>query len=289
MIENKHRIFTIPNIITSLGLLSGGVAIIYAFDNPTNLKYAAYFIALAAVFDFLDGFFARLLNQQSPMGKELDSLADLVSFGVAPAVIIYQMVRKSIHVKAFSFDLPFLDILILLSPLLIVVFAALRLAKFNVDDRQSESFVGLPTPASALLLASLPLIKDFNPDDLIIIHDLFQISFNFYILMAIIGLQVFVMENYLFYMPFIFFVSIMMVVEMPLFSLKFKNLKWKNNRLRFIFLGLSVLILLLFQAYALPLVVLMYIFFSLLKIIKNSLQNRKAHKSIYENEKYAEL
>ncbi len=298
MSNNQYRIFSVPNMITAMGLLSGTMAVVYAFENPLKLTYAAYFIGIAAIFDFLDGFFARLLKQQSALGKELDSLADLVSFGVAPAAIIYQLMKRSLSVKSFSLNMPWGtpelwptigSTLLLLSPLLVVVFAALRLAKFNVDHRQTNSFMGLPTPAAALLIASLPFLKGFDPDHLIIISDLFQIKTNFYVLLSIIGFQVVVMESFYFYLPIIIFVCIMMVVEMPLFSLKFKDLSWKNNRLRFVFLSISLFLILGLQALALPLIVLMYIFFSLLKIIVKSLENKNLPKAIPEADGFVDL
>jgi CDP-diacylglycerol--serine O-phosphatidyltransferase len=140
----------IPNAITSLNLFCGCVALVFAFDNDTVT--AAFFILAAAVFDFCDGFAARLLKAYSPMGKELDSLADVVSFGVAPSAIVFSMLADG---TCFN---PFLSF----GAFLIAVFSALRLAKFNIDTRQNESFIGLPTPACALFFCGLTSIQNID-------------------------------------------------------------------------------------------------------------------------------
>ena len=142
----------IPNAITSLNLVSGCIAIILTFNF--DLKYAAYFILLAAVFDFFDGMAARWLHVKSAIGKELDSLADIVSFGVAPGLIVFQLCAVSNDIVLFAGEINLVPFIALLIP----VFSALRLAKFNLDTRQTESFIGLPVPANALMIASLPLI-----------------------------------------------------------------------------------------------------------------------------------
>ncbi|MEY3679312.1 MAG: hypothetical protein RI924_1453 [Bacteroidota bacterium] len=139
----------IPNTLTCLNLFSGCVGLVFAFEN--QLIFAAYAIGISAMLDFFDGMTARLLKAYSEIGKELDSLADVVSFGVLPSLIIYQLFKTSTSVHAY---LPYLAFMI-------AVFSALRLAKFNVDTRQSEHFIGLPTPANALLIGSLPFIRFF--------------------------------------------------------------------------------------------------------------------------------
>ncbi|OZA56958.1 MAG: CDP-diacylglycerol--serine O-phosphatidyltransferase, partial [Sphingobacteriales bacterium 39-40-5] len=138
----------IPNSVTCLNLFSGCLGIVFAFQG--NLIWASYAIVIAAVFDFFDGMLARLLKAYSDIGKELDSLADMVSFGVLPSVIIYQLFALSPQIDFGADWLSF-------SAFIIAVFSALRLAKFNIDTRQSENFIGLPTPANALLIASFPL------------------------------------------------------------------------------------------------------------------------------------
>lgn len=185
---------------------------------------AAYFVWAACLFDFFDGFAARGLKVSSPIGKELDSLADVVSFGVLPAVVIFKFWNEGAGPY-----LPFFS-------LAIAVFSALRLATFNVDDRQKDSFRGLPTPANALLLTALPLQTEAIQAWLI----------NPWILMTLIALS-----------------SWLLVSPIELFALKFKNLTWRENKIRFTFLMLTVLVLALWQAASLPLVILLYIALSL--------------------------
>ena len=141
----KIKIFTIPNIITCFNLLMGCAALISAFRG--ELKFAFWFIVAGAVFDFLDGLFARLLNQYSPVGKELDSLADMVTFGTVPAVIMWQLL------------MPVAGANLALLGFLIAPMSALRLAKFNVDQRQTSEFIGLPTPANAMFISSLVFLN----------------------------------------------------------------------------------------------------------------------------------
>lgn len=190
----------IPNAITSMNLLSGCFATIFAING--NYQAAFLFILAAGIFDFCDGFAARLLKAYSPLGKELDSLADIVSFGVAPAMLL------------FSFMQSISSGIIVFIPLLIAVFSGLRLAKFNIDTRQSENFIGMSTPPCAFLCGSLLYvlsiyshIAEFFADQIYIIPVLSVI------------------------------LSLLLVSEIPMFSFKFKNLTWKDNAPRFIFLG----------------------------------------------------
>ena len=172
MSKNNFFYRNIPNLFTLLNLLSGAIAIILSFEGRNNVVLASYFIYTAAIFDFFDGFAARALKASSPIGKELDSLADMVSFGIAPSMILFQLIKNSMQVKQFAFAMPIGDVLQLLAPLLIAAFSAIRLAKFNIDKRQTEVFLGLATPACAMLVAAIPLIHDFNPDDLILFPNL---------------------------------------------------------------------------------------------------------------------
>jgi CDP-diacylglycerol--serine O-phosphatidyltransferase len=219
----------IPNAITCLNLLSGCVAIVCAFQE--DYLSAAMLIGLAAVFDFFDGMAARLLKAYSPIGKDLDSLADLISFGVAPAMMVYNFLFTQTLVTDYSPSLAW-------SAFLIPVFSALRLAKFNNDTRQTESFLGLPTPANALFWAfgisgSFVFFMDatFNP------------------LIVVTGLIVF---------------SALLVLEIPMFSLKFKHLKWRGNRLRYYFLLGCVILLATLQLNGLAPCILWYIVLSVL-------------------------
>src|SRR5476651_291942 len=145
----------LPNAITCANLFSGCVGIVFAFSG--NPVFAAYCIFLAAIFDFFDGFASRVLQSFSGIGKDLDSLADMVSFGFLPAAIMYQLFLQAPQIEGVSQYLNFIAFLI-------PVFSALRLAKFNTDERQTEIFIGLPTPANAILIASLPFILDQHPN-----------------------------------------------------------------------------------------------------------------------------
>ena len=193
----------IPNSITSLNLLSGCFATVYALNG--NFKCAFLFIIAGAVFDFCDGLAARALKAYSPMGKELDSLADMVTFGVAPAMILYRFQAES-------------GFLIYL-PLLIAVFSGLRLAKFNIDTRQSENFIGLATPSCALICGSLIYAAETYPQ-----LAGFLTAYSYIVPMLALVL------------------CYLLVCEIPMFSFKFKSLKWKDNQARFTFLGLVAIL-----------------------------------------------
>ncbi|MBE9469432.1 MAG: CDP-diacylglycerol--serine O-phosphatidyltransferase [Bacteroidetes bacterium] len=240
MEKSKKITRYIPNFITSLNLFSGSIATVLAFEG--YLTYAAAFIVLASIFDFFDGMSARLLKVSSPMGKELDSLSDLVSFGFAPSVILYSLLKQIIfpNVQMNLSNIEFSQILILLSPFLIAVFSGLRLAKFNVDERQTSSFIGLPTPANALLIVSLPIILSGN--DYAYLRDFIL---NIYILI-----------------PLIFIQSYLLIAEFPMFSFKFKNLKFSDNKIRYIFLIFVIALFVIFKLAAIPLAIFMYIIFS---------------------------
>ena len=211
---------SIPNFITSLNIASGTLSIIFSFEGlPTQ---AAYFILLAAVFDFSDGLVARLLHAQSEMGKELDSLADIISFGLAPAIIAYHIMKSSLLIDIlYPSNLEWDRMLYLFSIILIPIFSGLRLAKFNIDTRQTSSFIGLPTPANALFFAAMPIIASQNPFEPIL----------------------FLIYNKTFLLYTIIISSLLLVSPIPMFSFKFKNLKLKDNALRYFFLSLSLLLL----------------------------------------------
>ena len=221
----------LPNALTCGNLLCGCLGIIQVFEG--NLITAAWLIGLAGVFDFFDGFLARLLHVSSPIGKELDSLADMVTFGVLPALIIYHLIINSCTsgtctVGLFGFYKPYIA-------LALAVSSALRLAKFNIDTRQSESFIGVPTPANGLLIASLPLILHFQPE-----YTSYILNFNLLVFYSII-------------------MSYLMVAELPLFALKFKSFGWKGNEIKFIFLGISVVLMILLKFVSVPLIIFLYI------------------------------
>lgn len=219
----------IPNMITSLNLFSGCVACVFAFTG--QFTFATYFILLAAVFDFLDGFVARLLKAYSVIGKELDSLADMVSFGLAPGVML------------FSF-LSVINVYFAFVAFLIPVFSALRLAKFNVDTRQTTSFIGLPTPANALFWVFL--ISNIPPELILYLDP----SKQYYVIL--ISVVLIATSCY------------MMIAELPMFALKFKNFSWGDNKIRYIFLALCLISIVLFLQQAFPVIIVLYVFMSLI-------------------------
>lgn len=223
----------IPNAITCFNLFSGCVGIVFAFNN--NLIYAGYAIIIAALFDFADGLIARALSVYSILGRELDSLADVISFGLLPSVIVYQLFQAAPQLGELSIYLNY-------SAFMITVFSALRLAKFNIDARQTDHFIGLPTPANALLVASLPMI--------IAEAGSFWAS---YIL------------NPYFLFIFSLGMGFLLVMEVPLISLKFKSFALNENLLRYILLFSAVLLILLFKFVAVPFIVFIYIVLSVIQ------------------------
>ncbi len=230
----------IPNFITTLNLFSGCTGIIIALTY--RIDYAAYFIALSAFFDFLDGMAARLLHVKSEIGKELDSLADVVSFGVLPGILIYQLMAASPNTPP---SLSYISVFSLIA-LIIPVLSAVRLAKFNLDTRQTTSFIGLPVPANALFLGSLPLIQLQSAHT----DWLSWVSFftdNYYIL-AIIAIGM----------------SLLLVSEIPLISLKFSNLKFADNKPQFILVAFAVITYAFLTFTAIPLIILAYIMLSVI-------------------------
>ena len=238
----------IPNAITCCNLLCGCLAIVQAFEN--NLVYAAYLVGLAAVFDFFDGFAARMLKVSSAIGKDLDSLADMVTFGVVPGFVMFQLIQlsmKNYHEISYGDELPLFYGYLKYSAFIIPIFSALRLAKFNNDIRQTESFIGLNTPANSMIICSIPLILEQHPHLGIFIN-----SFGLITLSIIL--------------------SLLLVSEIPMFSLKFKHFKWKGNEIRFVFLALSVLMLATLQFVGVPLIIIVYV---LLSALTNRLAKRK--------------
>ena len=200
-----------------------------------NIKYAGVAILVAAVFDFLDGMLARLLQAYSDIGKELDSLADVVSFGVLPSVIVYQLFQQAPQLGILSQYINY-------SAFFIAIFSALRLAKFNIDLRQNEHFIGLPTPANAILIASLPFIVTEGSSFL-----------SAYVL------------NPFFLFIFSLGMGLLLVMELPLMSLKFKDLSIKNNLFRYILLFSAALLILIFNFAAVPIIIFLYIVLSIIQ------------------------
>ena len=222
----------IPNTLTCLSLVCGCIACVMALEG--NILYATLWIIVGAVFDFLDGFAARLFKAFSPIGKDLDSLADMVSFGVAPGMIIFSLLSQA----APALPLGTLNVYVPYLAFVVPVFSALRLAKFNIDTRQTTSFIGLPVPAHALFLSSasyavLPVIQN-NP-----------------VVFVVCAIVIF------------FTTSFLLVSEIPMFSLKVKSLAWKGNELRYILIVCSVVFLIAFGFLGLAGSILLYIILSI--------------------------
>jgi CDP-diacylglycerol---serine O-phosphatidyltransferase len=243
MIIKNH----IPNLVTLLNLFCGSIAVFMAFSGEMVL--ASWFIIIAAIFDFLDGFVARLLHAGSEIGAQLDSLADVISFGLAPSAIMYQMILQSQGHS--NWDSEILNLLPY-TALLLVAGGAYRLAKFNTDPGQAVEFKGLPIPATGLFVAALPLIvNQFSQRE-----EWARIFQNHYILLAIIVI-----------------LSWLMVSNIPMISLKFKNFKWRDNVPRFIILGAVPLLLIFLRWSAIPLIIFLYIIISIFSLslkIKNA-------------------
>ncbi len=265
----------IPNAITCGNLLCGCLAIVKSFEG--DLVWAAYLVGIAAVLDFLDGLAARLLKVSSPIGKDLDSLADMVTFGLVPGIVMFQMISFSnllypfdlFHsLKYFAFIIP--------------IFSAIRLAKFNNDTRQSDSFIGLPTPANAMIICSIPLIFAFEGSGVDRLQDIAQnfkgnhtsmkeefvlgsITFGEKILLWSLNQYVLCLMSCI--------LSLLLIAPIPLFALKFKNFGWADNKIRYIFLALSLILLAVFQFLGIALIIIFYILFSL---VNNSINKQKA-------------
>lgn len=232
----------IPHAITSANLFCGCVAITQIAMG--NLAIASFLVLLGAFFDFFDGLAARLLKVTSPLGAQLDSLADVITFGLVPAYLAFSWLNQ-IEPTKFNY-LAFL----------IAIFSAVRLGKFNIDTRQTDSFIGLPTPANALFWISLPLIQ-------------WQVENNIGLIQ--IKELMFVFEQAYLIFGFIVLLSFLLIAELPLIALKFKNLSWKSNQFRWILLISSLLLIVLFLFAAIPIILLLYV---ILSIIQTSTQQQ---------------
>lgn len=215
----------IPNALTCANLFSGCIGVVFAFKGDLNI--AAYAVLISGICDFFDGFAARLLHVKSPIGKELDSLADMVSFGFLPGVVMFQLLSQS------DFSSPYLPYL----GFMMTIFSALRLAKFNIDTRQTEDFIGLNTPMNTLFIVSLPFIQKDYP--------------------ALIGSSILLVAITV-------IMSFLLTSEIRIFSLKFNSFKWEPNKIKFIFLILSAILIAFLQFAAVPFVLVLYIALSLL-------------------------
>lgn len=221
-----------------MNLSSGVLATIFAIDG--HLIWAGIFICLASVFDFMDGFAARLLKAYSETGKELDSLSDVVSFGVAPGAILFTLLEFSLFGKnqpIYEISANWYQWIILFSALLLPIFGAIRLARFNVLAGDEPFFRGLPIPSNGIFWASLGLMLEFPK-----YHEYFEMIYSTKNL-VILGV----------------FMAGMMVINLPMFSLKMKNLKWSDNWYRYVFVLLAVVLLATLNVYGLALTILLYI------------------------------
>ena len=225
----------IPNLITLLNLFSGCIALVYA--TKSNFEFAFYFVCLGIFFDFFDGFFARLFKVSSPLGLELDSLADMVTSGVVPGYVMFSMLTSSQHEITANSLFAYLGFIVTLG-------SCYRLANFNVDTRQTDSFIGLPTPANALFILSLPLVLQYSESLFIL-----ELLTNQWMLIAIVVGSAYVLN-----------------AEIPLFSLKLKKFNLKDNLLQIVFLLFSFLLVLFFHFGGVPLTILFYV---LLSIVNN--------------------
>ena len=238
----------VPNLITSFNLISGTFATFFAFEG--NILAAIILLLMASLFDFLDGMIARLLKVSTTIGKELDSLADLISFGLLPGTIVFSIQCDLLGVQDHNFsELTIFQLGLLFIPILIPVLSAIRLAKFNLDTRQTEEFIGMPTPANALFWTAIAYNNFISPNAIIS-------NLQTPIIIALLVLAT----------------SLLLNIEIRLLSLKFKNLKWKSNAYRYLlFLG-SVILFLIFGIPGLAFVIIYYI---LLSIIRNT-KSKKA-------------
>jgi len=235
----------IPNILTLLNLLCGCIAIV--FVSKLRFDLAFYFVCLGIFFDFFDGFFARKFGVAGPLGVQLDSLADMVTSGVAPGYVMYQMLSFDGSFMKITNDLSFFQVSFL--GFIITLGACYRLANFNIDTRQSDSFIGLPTPANALFIMSLPLV--IEECHFLTLSELLNIK---WVLLAITMISAYVMN-----------------AEIPLFSLKIKNFSFQKYKLQIGFLVLSIVMIATLQYLAIPLIIVTYV---LLSVVNNMLAKK---------------
>jgi len=240
----------IPNFVTLLNLFSGSIAVLFAVNN--HFIAAAFFVFLGIFFDFFDGFLARKLAVQSDLGIQLDSLADMITSGLVPGIIMFKLISLACNDNAFV-DLAgdwnsilhfnnFKLAPIALIGLCVTLASAYRLAKFNIDEDQQSYFKGLPTPANTLLILSLPLIMEFQHSDIIN-----NIILNKWFLISLTILSCYLLNS-----------------NIKLFALKFKDWSFKNNAIRYIFILLSIVLLIVLHFAAIPVIILLYILLSLL-------------------------
>ena len=241
----------IPNILTLGNLFCGTVATIYAVQG--NFEIAGILVVLGIFFDFFDGFAARVLNVSGELGKQLDSLADMVTSGVVPGIVMFKLLAISPNLDTLenaAIDTNWMNFNfapIQLLGLLLTLGACYRLAKFNIDTRQSESFIGLPTPAMSLFIISLPLIQEYST-----IESIQNLISNHYFLILVTLLLTYLMN-----------------AELPLFSLKFKEYSVKNNAVKYMFILISVLLIFSLHVISIPIIIFLYVSLSIIRKIYN--------------------
>lgn len=253
----------IPDSITCCNLLSGCLGITFAIEG--NLHAASYMIAMAVLFDFMDGLVARLLKTGTVIGKDLDSLADMVSFGVLPGVLMLQLMTHAIKEQpiadAYSWCI--------YSAFLIPLFSALRLAKFNNDARQSDTFIGLPTPANAIMIGSLSFIIPseiiFSRADANLVQPVIISPFSLNTYNSTFSTPV--LSNIYVLIAITVVMSFLLVAELPMIALKFRTFGWRDNKFRYLLLITCAALIIIFKFAGIPLAIVWYIILSILKSI----------------------
>lgn len=237
------KLFNLPNILTLVNLFAGCLAVVLVFNYQIEL--VPYCVLFSFVADFLDGFAARFTKNLTAIGKELDSLADVVSFGLVPGAILFHLLFQKYESAEITLSVS--QIYMYSSPAFIVtLFAALRLAKFNIDVRQSENFIGLATPGATVFVVGLLLVFLNNS------FGLAQVIFTTYFLYSTIAI-----------------LSVLMIAEIPMIGFKFKSYKWKGNEMRYLFIILSIILLVTFKFTAVSLIIILYVILSItLKFFK---------------------
>jgi CDP-diacylglycerol--serine O-phosphatidyltransferase len=236
----------IPNAITLLNLLAGLLALIHAFNGNYNEAFSL--VCLGIFFDFWDGFFARIWKVQSPIGLQLDSLADMVTSGVVPGLVMYKMlgdIQENQSQYNLTEDTYYMGVVPYLG-FLITLASCYRLAKFNVDTRQTDSFIGLPTPANALLIMSIPMIQFHSEFEWLV-----DFLSNPYVLVGVTILS-----------------SYLLNAEIPLFSLKVKSFSWEKYKMQVVFLILSLILIVLLEFISIPIIILLYV---ILSVVNNTI------------------
>ena len=274
------KLFTLPNLFTGMNLMCGVIAIVFTFAG--RLDIAPWLLLVAAIFDFFDGMLARKMNLSGELGKQLDSLADVVSFGLAPGFIMMVVIVLSLHgdapfyindfasnahfelqnwMNAVFYNVPnslqYASLYVPFIALLIPFFSMFRLAKFNIDERQSDVFIGVPTPLNTIFFMFFPFVLQSEFSAIQLYPSSYSWLLNEYILSGIVLLM-----------------SFLLIAELPLISLKFKHFRWRGNEYRYSFLIVSCILIFSLFVWSIPLIVFLYLIISLIEVrIKKNKQN----------------